>query len=69
MSEQWPGYHNVYTPESLAERWKCSGQLVRNMIKRGQLAAFKYGGRLTRISAADVAAYETANTVKPREGR
>ena len=65
MSEEYPGYHHVYTPESLAERWRCSGTHVRNMIKRGELLAVKYGGKLIRISAAAVVAYETANTVAP----
>lgn len=65
MSEQWPGYHATYTPKTLAQRWKCSAHLVRNEIRRGRLSAFRYGGKLFRISAAEVVAYETANMVKP----
>ncbi|MCJ2109623.1 helix-turn-helix domain-containing protein [Methylobacterium sp. E-025] len=64
MSKEWPSYHNVYTPETLADRWQCSGNHIRNMIQRGDLAGFQYGGKLLRISAAVVAAYETKNTVK-----
>lgn len=60
MSQEWPGHHHVYTPSTLAERWRCSSQLIRNMIKRGELPSFKYGGKLVRIRAADVAAYENS---------
>lgn len=63
MSEQFPGYHHVYTPDTLAERWKCSAALVRGMVQRGELAGVKYGGKLIRITAATVVAYEDANTV------
>ncbi|MCJ2009867.1 MULTISPECIES: helix-turn-helix domain-containing protein [unclassified Methylobacterium] len=66
MSKEWPGHPNVYTPETLAERWRCSGTHVRNMIKRGDLAGSLLGGRLLRISAAVVAAYENADTGKAR---
>jgi hypothetical protein len=67
MSKEWPGYNNVYTPETLAERWRCSGAHIRNMIKRGDLAGFRYGGKLLRISAAVVAAYENSDTGKARQ--
>ncbi|TXN40662.1 helix-turn-helix domain-containing protein [Methylobacterium sp. WL119] len=67
MSKEWPGYHNVYTPETLADRWQCSGNHIRNMIKRGDLAGFQYGGKLLRISAAVVAAYENSDTGKAQD--
>jgi excisionase family DNA binding protein len=63
MSGEYPGYHNVYTVETLAERWKCSSTLVRNMIRCGRLEGFRYGGKLIRITAAAVFAYEKANPV------
>ncbi|WP_276082210.1 hypothetical protein [Methylobacterium sp. GC_Met_2] len=63
MSEQFPGYHHVYTPDTLAERWQCSATLIRGMVQRGELAGTKYGGKLIRITAATVVAYESANTV------
>lgn len=63
MSEEYPGYHNVYTPDTLAEHWKCSANLIRKMIQRGELAGVKYGGKLIRITAATVVAYENANLV------
>lgn len=52
---------NVYTPETLAKRWRCSANHVRNMIKCGDLAAFRSGGRLLRICTADVIAHEVAS--------
>ncbi|MGE8131600.1 hypothetical protein ACQKQD_32035 [Methylobacterium sp. NPDC080182] len=66
MSDQFPGYHHVYTPDALAERWKCSAALIRGMVQRGELAGTKYGGKLIRITAATVAAYESANLVVAR---
>lgn len=63
MSEEHPGYHNLYTPETLAERWKCSANLIRNLIRRGELDGSKYGNKLIRITAAAVVAYEEANIV------
>ena len=64
MSEEWPGYHHVYTPETLAERWQCSANHIRTMITRGHLAGYKHGKKLLRISAAVVAAYEDTDTGK-----
>lgn len=57
-SAEFEGYPNVYTPETLAERWRCSGQHVRNMIKRGDLEAWKLPGRLLRISPKAVIEFE-----------
>ena len=67
MSEEYSGYHRVYTPDTLAERWNCSAALIRKLVQRGELAGVKYGGKLIRITDAVVAAYEKANTA-PREG-
>ncbi|QOL82349.1 excisionase family DNA-binding protein [Pseudooceanicola spongiae] len=30
-----------FTPDGLAERWGCSGETVRNMIRDGMLPAFR----------------------------
>lgn len=46
-----------FTPDTLAERWGCSGETVRAMIRGGRLPAFIVG-RSYRISAATVEAYE-----------
>lgn len=39
-----------FTPETLAERWGCSAEKVRQMIRRGDLRAFRLG-KLIRIPA------------------
>jgi excisionase family DNA binding protein len=57
-AEGRPGYANVYTPSTLAKRWECSPATIYNMIERGNLAAFKVGGKLLRIKAEDVEAFE-----------
>jgi excisionase family DNA binding protein len=36
----------VYSPETLAERWGCTSRHVRNIIARGDLKAFKIGNML-----------------------
>lgn len=48
----------VYTPSMLADRWKCSEKHIRNMIERGELRAFRLGGKLLRIRGEDVEAFE-----------
>ena len=49
----------AFTPKRLAERWMCSERHVRNMIKRGDIPAFKYGDKLLRIKWEDVDAFES----------
>jgi excisionase family DNA binding protein len=56
-SEPVAAHPNVYTPRTLAERWRCSEQMIHNMIKRGELEAWKLGG-LVRISTEVVARHE-----------
>lgn len=46
-----------YSPATLAKRWQCSAQLVRNMLERGDLSGFRHG-KMWRIPAAEVARYE-----------
>jgi len=57
-SAEFEGHPNVYTPETLAERWRCSAQHVRNMIRRDELEAWKIQGKLLRISVETVVAFE-----------
>lgn len=47
-----------YTPETLAERWGCSGRHVRNLLERGELRFFRLGAKLIRIPADAVREYE-----------
>jgi excisionase family DNA binding protein len=48
----------AYTPKMLAERWMCSEQHIRNLVDRGELPAFRLGGKLLRIRGEDVEAFE-----------
>lgn len=48
-----PLYERPYSPETLADRWGCSSEKVRQMCKRGDLASFRLG-KLIRIPAAEV---------------
>jgi excisionase family DNA binding protein len=49
-----------FSPETLGERWACSAQTVRLMVRRGELAAFKLG-KLYRIPASEVERVECQN--------
>ncbi|WP_438823053.1 helix-turn-helix domain-containing protein [Methylobacterium frigidaeris] len=46
------------TPEQVAERWGCSANHVRNLIKRRELRAFRVGSRLLRIPPDAVVEFE-----------
>ncbi|MEJ5081037.1 helix-turn-helix domain-containing protein [Ochrobactrum sp. MYb379] len=48
----------LFTPATLAKRWECSEKHVRNLIKTGQLNAFRLGGKLYRIKQSAVEAFE-----------
>ena len=45
------------TPEMVAERWKCSAETVRKMVKRGELHGFRVG-RMIRITQNAIEDYE-----------
>nr|WP_272950907.1 helix-turn-helix domain-containing protein [Agrobacterium vitis] len=53
------------TPAMLAERWQCSERHVRNMIARGDIPAFRLGGKLVRIKHEDVLKFEGGGGVDP----
>jgi hypothetical protein len=55
-------YPNVYTPETLAERWQSH---VRKMIARSDLPTLRLGGKLLRITADTVRAYEAGARAQP----
>ena len=46
------------SPAKLAERWLCSERHIRNLIDRGELPAFRLGGKLYRIRTEDVEVFE-----------
>jgi Helix-turn-helix domain len=52
------GSMSPYTPETLAQRWNCSEQLVRNLCNSKKLKSFKVGDKLIRIAVEDVVAFE-----------
>jgi len=49
-----------FTPETLAERWGCSSEKVRQMFHTGELPGFRLG-KLIRIQAIEVERYECQN--------
>lgn len=64
-SSDYPGHPNIYTADSLAERWTCSAGHIRNLIRQGRLHALERMGKMTRITPAAVIAFEEANVVIP----
>ncbi|WP_390922784.1 excisionase family DNA-binding protein [Parasedimentitalea psychrophila] len=46
-----------YTPDQLGERWHCSGETVRLLVKSGALRGFRVG-RMIRIPRDAVEEYE-----------
>ena len=53
-----------YSPETLAERWGCSAEKIRQMCRRGEIANFKLG-KLIRIPAAEIERFECQTTHSP----
>lgn len=47
-----------FSPKSLAEHWECSERHVRNLIARGEIRAFRLGGKLLRIAWDEVDRFE-----------
>ena len=52
----------MYSPATLADRWGCSSQHIRNLIARGDLKAFKIGAKLYRIRGEAVEEYERCSS-------
>ena len=48
-----------FTVRTLAEHWDCSEPHIRNMIARGELRAWRAGGKLLRIGVSEVERYES----------
>lgn len=51
-----------FTPESLAERWAVSDELVRQLCHQNKLRAFRVG-RMFRIPVEAVEDYEACQTI------
>jgi excisionase family DNA binding protein len=52
----------VLTPTHLAERWHCSEQHIRNLIKKNQIKSYKLSGKLFRIPIEEVERIERDGT-------
>jgi len=65
MPEANPPIPRPLTVEQVAERWGCSDNHVRNLIKRGELRAFRLGHRLLRVPTDAVVEYEQRQVVEP----
>ena len=53
---------HAYSPKTLALRWACSAETIRQMCKRGELTFIKPGPKLIRITAREVERFECQNT-------
>ena len=53
MTTRFKQADRPYSPETLAERWACSSETVRQMCRRGELDHFRLG-KLIRIPASEV---------------
>lgn len=51
------------TVEMVADRWGCSPAHVRAMIRRGELTAFRLGGKLLRVPLAAVEEVESCRAI------
>ena len=49
-----------YSPETLADRWGCSSEKVRQMVRLGELTGFRLG-KLIRVPASEVDRFECQN--------
>lgn len=58
MSDPQPMVNPVLTVAAVAARWQASTTFVYSLLERGELPGFKLGGKLWRIKASDVEAYE-----------
>lgn len=54
-----------HTPETLAERWQCSAQHVRNLFRRGELRGFRIG-TMIRIPQDAVEEFEKGYFNQPK---
>lgn len=66
MSELLTPSHKPFTPRSLAARWDVTPRTVYRMLAKGQLRGFRVGGKTLRISADEVAAWESGDRTTSR---
>lgn len=58
------GERKVTTPERLARYWGCSPNHIRNLIRSGELRAFKIGERLWRIPIDAIEEFEKGHMIE-----
>lgn len=58
----------IFTIKSLAEHWQCSESKIYQMIRAGEVEAFRVGGGI-RISEDSVHNYETAHSTMPKKSK
>lgn len=56
----------IYTPEELAERWRCSAVTVYRLLNDGRLAGFRVG-RAWRVPEEAVRQYENPHATNFKE--
>ncbi|WP_431310659.1 helix-turn-helix domain-containing protein [Labrys miyagiensis] len=54
-----------FSPEMLAERWGCTPNHVRTLIKTGRLRAFSVGTRIFRVPEDAVEEFEKGEFTQP----
>lgn len=62
MTRPTPAAIRPLTPEMLADRWLCSAETVRQLVKRGDLHGFRVG-RMIRIPMVAVEEYEACQNI------
>src|SRR5690606_23405385 len=55
----------IYTPPTLADRWHCKADAVRELLASGKLKGFRVGRSHWRITLAEVERYERGETSAP----
>ena len=58
----------TYTIKSLADHWQCSESKIYQMIRSGEVEAFRVRGGI-RISEDSVHSYETAHSMMPKKAK
>jgi len=56
--------NKIYDVATLAAHWGCGADTVYTLVRSGELAHFKLGGKLIRIRADEVERYE-CRTITP----
>jgi len=54
----------IFDVATLAEHWACGTDTIYSLVRSGELAHFKLGGKLIRIRADEVERYE-CRTITP----